>query len=527
MAESASQRLKVYTEETPEVARPEIEGVASLPAVLQGFRQATGWSLAFVPGPQPPPSADLTWSAPVNPGVGVTPGHLRLAPAAGHGAAKRAPAKAESAQGLAASLGDMLSELLRTQHVLWHREAELAAGVPVLPHPNEKQHLAARLQAVLQGGAEGVNADAAALYLLDEATTSLKLRSVWGFPLSRLTEPARPLQGATADLEALLGHAVVLEDAALMHTWNAPEREFGAAVCVPVSTPTTILGTLWVYARARRDFSPRETNIIEIAAGRVASDLEREMLLREGVTALAMKRQLAEAQRWQRNQLPAVAPLVEGWEMAGWTEQAGAVGGDFYDWFCLDQDRLGLVVGDSSADGVEAAMSAAALKTAVRCFARSCKAPARLLEQTNLTVWTGSAGDQFASLFFGRLDPASGWLRYSTAGKPSVVLLRAGKWKKLGDPTPGLGEGPETVYREHRRRLEPGEALLVFTDGVRDALDHRGRPLGEAGLAEPLCRQADQGAERLAALAGDRLAAHATTPERYDRTVLVVKRRAP
>ena len=69
-----------------------------------------------------------------------------------------------------------------------------------------------RLEAVLRGGTEAVDCQAAALYLLDDATSQLKMRSCWGLPLDRLAAPARPLKGAVADLEALLGHAVVIED---------------------------------------------------------------------------------------------------------------------------------------------------------------------------------------------------------------------------------------------------------------------------------------------------------------------------
>ena len=70
---------------------------------------------------------------------------------------------------------------------LWQREAELAAGVPLVPHREDQKHLAARLEAVLRAGAEAVGGDAIALYLLDEATTELKLRCSWGLPLIGLS----------------------------------------------------------------------------------------------------------------------------------------------------------------------------------------------------------------------------------------------------------------------------------------------------------------------------------------------------
>ena len=524
MAESKLHRLKVYSEGAPEVVRPEIEGVGSLPALLGAFSRATGWSLTYVPGPKPSQPADLTWSAPVNPGVGVPPGHLRLDPAgASPDASSPKSVDLQTARNLASAVADMLGEVMHTRHALWQREAELAAGVPIVPHPKEERHLAARLRAVLQGGAEAVGAQAAALYMLDEATTELKLRSAWGLAPGRLIDPGRPLKGALADLEALLGHAVVLEDTALMHRWKVPEEGFGAAVCVPVSTSTSILGTLWIFSTGRRDFSPQQTNIIEMVAGRVASDLEREMLMREGIQVAQLKRRLAVAGRLQRSQLPSIPPLLDGWEVAGWTEQAEAVGGDFFDWFVLDDGRLAVAVGDALDEGIDAAMAAASLRAAFRCHARYRPDGHRLLEQVNLTVWTGSAGDQFASLFSALVDPGPGPIRYATAGDPAVLLLRPEGWESLSTPSPPLGGSPEATYQQHHRRLQPGEALLIFTDGVRDALDSRGRPLGEAGLAEALRAKLHLSASELVSLARDRLQAHAEAPQRHDRTVLVLK----
>ena len=434
-----------------------------------------------------------------------------------------AAADTRSACDLATAVARMLSELLETRHALWQREAELAAGVPVVPHRREEHHLAARLQSVLKAGVEAVGADAAGLYLIDEATTVLKLRASWGLAPERLTEPARPMKGALADLEALLGHAVVLEDTGLMQNWKVPEEDFGAAVCVPVSTPTTILGTLWIFSTAKRDFNARETNIVEVVAGRVASDLEREMLLREGIGGVQLRRRLDAAQRWQRSLLPSIPPLADGWDMAGWTDQVESIGGDFFDWFCLDDGRLAVCVGDALNEGLEAALSAAVLRTALRCHARYRPDGDRLLDQANLTIWTGSAGDQFASAFFALVDPAPGRVRYSTAGDPSVLLLRPDGWESLSTATPPLGEAPETTYPRHECHLRPGEALLVFTDGVRDAVDAQGRPLGESGLAEPLRAKLELSAADLVSLARDHLEAHALGPDQSDRTVLVVK----
>ena len=337
VARTSTKKLKIYTEQPPRPERPQIEMLGCLPEVLRAFRTATGWSLRYAAGPESRSAPELPWSAPVNPGVGASPGHLRLEPIDSEPAlqAKRgqkaeggrrkaeggragnslpadrpSPIGLDAARSLASSIAGMVNELMETRHALWQREAELAAGVPLVPHAEEEQHLAARLEAVLRGGAQAVDCQAAALYLLDDATTHLKLRSSWGLPFDRLTAAARPLKGSVADLEALLGHAVVLQDAELMQRWSVPE-DFPAAVCVPVSTPTMLLGTLWVFSDRKRDFNDRQTNILEVVAGRLASDLEREMLLREGTRGRAVETPIG-GRRTPATQSTAVALAAVG-----------------------------------------------------------------------------------------------------------------------------------------------------------------------------------------------------------------------
>jgi len=526
VAADTAKHLKIFAEEPPRADRPETGHFDGVSELLAAFEQATGASLEYIAGPAPSQSADLTWSAPVNPGVGASPGHLRLDPVGSAAAAKKSPVDPKAVRRLAAALAGMLGEFSRTQSALRQREAELAAGVPLAPHPDEQTHLAARLEAVLKGGTEAVGCHAAALYLLDEATTKLKLRSSWGLPPDRLADSARPLQGALADLEAMLGHAVVLGNVDLLQYWNPPE-DFPSAVCVPVSTPTTILGTLWVFSDEKRDFSDRQTNIIEVVAGRLAADLEREMLMREGVDAVELKRQLAAAERMQRNQLPTIPPLLDGWDVAGWTAQAQSVGGDFFDWFGLPDGLVAAAVGDVLNQGIEAALAASTVKAALRSHGQYQRNADALLRQVNLALWRGSAGDQFASLFCGLLETATGRVRYGLAGDCSVVLVRPGGCKSLSRSSPPLGQSPETDYQEEECFLHPGEALMAFTDGFRDALDQHGRSLGEAGLAEPLTGQMSLAAKDLVCLARERLEAHAQDPERDDRTILVIKRTDP
>lgn len=516
--------LRLHTEEPHQVEVAEVAALEILPDLARAFEAATGWALHFVPGPAPVQDPELKWSAPVETGVGASPGHFRLDPGRAHWARERKPRLALPwVEPLAAAVSQLTGEILRGETLLWQREAELAAGVPVTPHRHEERHLAERLESILAGGARAVGCQAAALYLLDADTTSLKMRSVWGLPRRKLAAPARPLEGALADLEALLGHAIVLEDAHSNLPWTAPE-DFPAAVCVPVSTPTVPLGTFWIFSTQPRDFSDDETNIIEIVAGRLAVELEREMLLSAGVTDMRRQRQMAAAERWQEQQLPRVAPLVDGWDLAGWSEAAETTSGEFYDWFPLADGRLAAVAAGADTSGAEGALVAASLRAMLRAHAEHTSSGTSLLSAVNRTLWKGSPGDQRADAAEIVVDSRSGRVAWSSAGHPSILrIARDGKWQSIAVPTLPLGAEELAEFPLRTIDLAPGELLLVATAAIRETVDAGGSPLGDAGLAALAIPERSCRALELAELVRARLATLDGGAKR-DRTLLVIRR---
>ena len=278
-----------------------------------------------------------------------------------------------------------------------------------------------------------------------------------------------------------------------------------------------MLGTLWIFSNERRDFNGRETNIVEVIAGRLASDLEREMLLRVGVDGAKLQQQVAAAERLQRNELPTIAPMLDGWDVAGWTDQSDGVGGAFHDWFCLPNGVLAVAVGQADQSGLAGAMTANAAKIALRSHARYHREAERILQQANLTLWTGSAGDRRVSLFHGLIETANGRVNCASAGKPLAVVFHDGRWHSLSRTSGQLGEGPETDFEPFDYELQPGDAMLIFTGGESGILS-------ETVLTDALNGKSDGTAEELLALARSTLDAHRTERDRRDCSILAVKR---
>jgi serine/threonine-protein kinase RsbW len=195
---------------------------------------------------------------------------------------------------------------------------------------------------------------------------------------------------------------------------------------------------------------------------------------------------MAAAERLQRNRLPAIAPLLDGWQLAGRSRQAAALGGAFHDWFSLPKGMLAVAVGRAAEQGIVGAMNADAVLAALRSHAQHGCRPERILRDANLTLWTSSAGDRHVTGLLALLDPASGRLRLSSAGRPSAVWLRADGWESLSQDGAQLGESPETKFSPRGCQLRPGEAVVLWTDGGDHQRTAEDRERFEAALAERL-----------------------------------------
>jgi phosphoserine phosphatase RsbU/P len=517
VSSKSSSQLRLHVEQHPD------EQLSAAPPKLgplcDAFQRATGWELRHE---QSPGGLGEVWSTTID-GCGQSSGRLVLASPI-HDEKKNGragQAQLSQVRPLALTIGGLLSEINQLKNAVWQREAELAAGVPVSAAREGEPHLADRLEAILKGGAEAVGCCAAGLYLLDEATTELKLRACWGLPEERLMASARPLRGAIADLEALIGHAVVLDDTSLLPHWRCPER-FPAAVCVPVSSPSIQLGTLWVFSDQSREFTPEQTNLLEIIAGRLAVELEREMLLAAGSKAKERGKQIDIAARWLSDRLPTIKPLVDDFEFAGWTRQAAEIGGDFHDWSVLPDGRISLVVAHADGAPLEAALGAATLHSSVKSHSAYPHDAAGLMTRVNDSLVAASPGDQRASLTYATLDPECGRIELAMAGDNVTLIIAPESRLITTTDSSRLGEAPDLAYTQEQLKLNRGEVLVLVSCGVKSAVDGAGLRIGEAALASLVANHLrDSAADLLVHLR--KLLEQSEISS--DMTVLIVKRR--
>ena len=246
----------------------------------------------------------------------------------------------------------------------------------------------------------------------------------------------------------------------------------------------TIVENARLYNRLQGTYREMEKKEEEVR--QLNKDLEKRVAERTEQLKSAMAKQQQEAQERERIEqelrvarliqhtlLPKSAPELEGHHIAVYYQPAREVGGDFYDFLDLEDGRLGLIVGDVSGKGVPAAIVMAITRTMLRAAYRlGSPAPGEILEQVNNILYPEIPPNMFVTCLAALLDSRSGRLHYANAGHDLPYLRHAdGGSEELRATGMPLGLMPNMSYEEKEITLEPGESVLLYSDGLVEAHD--------------------------------------------------------
>lgn len=257
------------------------------------------------------------------------------------------------------------------------------------------------------------------------------------------------------------------------------------ALLVPLVAHSLLVGAMLLdppLGDAR--FTPR---LLEIAAGmanQTAIAIENERLRHAEFEAQRLARELELARHIQRSFLPDASPAVEGWDVCAHWEPARVVTGDFYDFVPLDDGRLGVVIADVSDKGAPAAIFMAVSRSLLRASILADATPARAIDQSNRLIAADAESSMFVTAFYMTLAP-DGTVCYVNAGHNPPLLLRADgsiEWVGQAAHGPALGIVPDIDWLQGTTSLAVGDLLLLYTDGVTEAIDSQGGAFGEERL---------------------------------------------
>lgn len=239
-----------------------------------------------------------------------------------------------------------------------------------------------------------------------------------------------------------------------------------------------------------------------------------------------MESELALARRIQARLLPAAPPSVPGLEIAGASEAAREVGGDYFDHLDLGDRRVGLVIADVSGKGVPAALLMSAFRAALISHDLGHEEPAALATRLNEFLHKSVDPGKFVTAFLGFLDANTGELHYVNAGHNPSLLVRAdGTHEWLSEGGTILGILPFSAFTSGRVKLAVGDVLTLYTDGVTEGADATNEQWGEDRLVEAVKRLHDRPCKEIAqALVREVRAFEGDTGPADDLTVIVARR---
>ena len=266
------------------------------------------------------------------------------------------------------------------------------------------------------------------------------------------------------------------------------------------------------------------TTLASVAAIRV----ENARLMEERIERERLEREQQVASEIQHRFLPAAAPQVAGYELQGISFPCYEIGGDYYDFIERTDGKLVVALGDVSGKGTAAALLMSSLHAAVHAQADIHNSLVKTISAVNRYLVESIPPNRFVTLFYAELDPEKGSLSFLNAGhNPPLIVHAGGTMEQLAAGGLPLGIMPNADFREGRTRLHPGDVLVIYSDGVTEAVNPKGEEFGPTRLYEVVARNIDSSAAGIR----DRIEAALTkfcqgTPAADDITLVIVKRMA-
>lgn len=263
--------------------------------------------------------------------------------------------------------------------------------------------------------------------------------------------------------------------------------ECGWLIGLPLSVKDEFYGVLLAQeARSTSASQERRLEIITGIAQQITAAIQSNRLQRERVEREHIQKEIQFARQIQQTFLPSQLPKAQGWMLDARWQPASQVGGDFYDLFKLNRNRLGLVIADVADKGMPAALYMAVARSLIRANSRRNRSPAALLKLVNNQLLLDAKNGMFVTAFYAILDLEDGLLTYANAGhnRPLVLRSQKGIVETLSQGEMALGVVKSNPLTNQVTQLQPGDCLLLYTDGVTEAFSPHGEAFGLQRLIE-------------------------------------------
>ena len=359
------------------------------------------------------------------------------------------------------------------------RAAERAVLLRVARALSQPLTLGDTLEAILDGLRRLVSYDAAAIYLLSTDGLKVQAEASRGYPPGQ-EHAAELLDGqGIVNWVARTGESVIVPDTSTDKRYLAARATTRSEMACPMIAGGKVIGVFNLESDREDTYSEGHLEVLLAFASQAAAAIERARLLDEAMARRHLERELAIAREIQTSFLPKADPQVAGYEISGVNLPYSEVGGDYFDFIPIVEAQTGIAISDVSGKGIPAALLMAAYRASLLAEIRNEFAMRTIFAKVNLLLHESTDRGKFVTAFYAVLDSKSHVLTYSNAGHDPPILLRAGgATEYLREGGLPLGILPTSQYEERRLVLQPGDVLLLYTDGVSEATNAAGEQFG-------------------------------------------------
>ncbi len=375
------------------------------------------------------------------------------------------------------------------EHRLRRRVEELSALYEISRLMSSARSLEEVLATAARAAATTLNVKAASIRLLNEAGTELIRRASFGLSDQYVGRGPIVVLNSDLDRETLnLGVTYVQDmarDPRIASSQDARREGLVSVLNVAMTYRDRPIGVIRLYSAVQRAFEHHEVELIRAVAQLLAATIDNARLNAEHSENQRVQRQLKLAAQVQQRMLPAAAPNLSPFDIAARCVPSHELAGDFYDFIQLE-GHLGIAVGDVAGKGVAASLLMASVRSALRAYAQDVYDLDEIVSRVNIALTRDTLDNEFATVFYGVLDPQTLRLTYCNAGHEPALLLRNNRITELDIGGMIVGIDAQQAYEKGLVDLRPDDLLLIHTDGLTDATNFEGGRFGRQRLREAL-----------------------------------------
>jgi sigma-B regulation protein RsbU (phosphoserine phosphatase) len=298
-------------------------------------------------------------------------------------------------------------------------------------------------------------------------------------------------------------------------------------LCVPLMVKSELIGVVTSYNKKDEvGFTDEDQRLLAIIAGQSAQIIENARLYEEEKALAGMKEQVKLAAQIQQDLLPKAPPTLPGYDIAACSLAAQMVGGDYYDFIHISGSRWAICLGDVSGKGLPASLLMANLQATLRGQTALDTPVGATIVRSNRLLYESTDPEKFATLFMAVLDADRHTLSFCNAGHEHPMVFNSGSAPvRLTTGGMALGVLDDFPYQEGSATLDPGDTLIIYSDGIPDAVNELESPFGEERLMQAVQANAGASAGDLMQKVIEAVHAHEQGAEQIDDlTIIVLKR---